>query len=560
MAATGNRRDSMKKAKFPALLFAGVLAACSRQELPVSTAAPPAQSGLDQYRAEGPEPTLRKIAVADYWLNYKLMQATGIEQELGGEAQAIEALKALGDAYERKMRLAKDDVPKMISTAFTGEGMSSGFMGLGMGSFLGMVTGGMTSNAVSSMSDAELKELSSKGPIRHEGGGGSAEMQIGEDGSLSQSLEFEVNEHGVNGKVKMNTKMDACPDADGRVTVEIDVDSQMSVSGKPGTGGQVKSQFKYERYLNDDAQLSDAADGGASTLRVNMGGYENFEAQSLDITAGYERGGKAIFENHGERGFSIFRPGEVERTQKLLQATQLLQTIMAESLLRGGSSGKSPWESGRCIDLQVSSSPAKRTGLKPGTRFDLEAKPRAKADGAPAGGTVTATLTGGSSLQPSSEKVKADAKYAYIGPEEKEQTASIAFESRSKRGVGRATLEFDTKTAKSYRVNGKTHGASFAGEVCSLEQPFVVNVDAITGAWPMHFTPKDGLSGQMTGTYSSDGCTLSGGGPYSATLNDDGAGTLRFTYNSTATCPAGSRSTSVTTVLNLVPAPDLHCD
>ena len=148
--------------------------------------------------------------------------------------------------------------------------------------------------------------------------------------------------------------------------------------------------------------------------------------------------------------------------------------------------------------------------------------PRAKSDGSSAGGTVTATFTGGSSLQPSSEKVKADAKYGYIGPEEKEKTASVAFESRSKRGVGRATLEFDTKTSKSYRASGTAPSATFTGEICSLDQPFVVNVDSVTGAWPMHFTPKDGLSGQMTGTYSSDGCTLSGGGPYSVTLNDDG--------------------------------------
>jgi hypothetical protein len=173
---------------------------------------------------------------------------------------------------------------------------------------------------------------------------------------------------------------------------------------------------------------------------------------------------------------------------------------------------------------------------------------------------VIATLTGNSSLQPSGEKVKADAKYAYVGPEVKEKAASIAFEARSKRGVGRATLEFDTKTAKSYRIVGKTGGASFSGEACSLDQPFVVNVDAITGAWPMHFTPRDGLSGQMTGTYSSDGCTLSGGGPYSTTLDDEGAGTLEFTYNSTATCPAGSRTTSATAKLSLTPASDLQCD
>ena len=38
----------------------------------------------------------------------------------------------------------------------------------------------------------------------------------------------------------------------------------------------------------------------------------------------------------------------------------------------------------------------------------------------------------------------------------------------------------------------------------------------------MHFTPRDGLSGQMTGTFAADGFVQSGGGPYSATLNDEG--------------------------------------
>jgi hypothetical protein len=566
----------MKKATRIAIgLCIGALAACSPQEPPASSAAPatappaqptaqsefiPTQAALEQYRAEGPDPTLRKIAKADYWLHYKLMQATGIEKELGGEAQAIEALKALGEAYERRIRIANEELPRLIPASFTGEGMSSGFAGTTMGIALGMITGGMAAGGVSGMSDKELKDLSSHGSIKQRSDGGASEIAFGEDGSVSQSLDFAINHNGVNGKVKVKTRMDACPDAEGRVTVEIDVDSQMSASGKPGTGGHVKSQFKYERFLDDDANLINSTGGNAANMRISMGGYENFEAQSVDITAGWERSGNSILEINEETGFSIFRPDEVDRALKLMRETVQMQTLMAEALLSGGGSGKPSWESGRCINLQVTSSPAKRTGLRPSAHFDLEAKPRAKDDGSPAGGTVTATLTGDSSLQPSSGKVKADAKYAYVGPEEKEKTASIAFESRSKRGVGRATLEFDTKTARAYRINGTTDGASFSGEACSLDQPFVVNVDAITGKWPMEFTPRDGLSGQMKGTYSGDDCTLSGGGPYSVKLNDDSSGTLTFTYTSTARCQVGVRTTTVTTELNLVSADDLKCD
>ena len=77
-----------------------------------------------------------------------------------------------------------------------------------------------------------------------------------------------------------------------------------------------------------------------------------------------------------------------------------------------------------------------------------------KSDGAAAGGTVTATLNGGASLQPASGKVKADAKYGYTGPEKKNETASIDFESRSKRGVGKASLAFDTKSGRPYSMEG----------------------------------------------------------------------------------------------------------
>ena len=134
--------------------------------------------------------------------------------------------------------------------------------------------------------------------------------------------------------------MDSCPDPEGKVVVTLDVDSQMSVSGKPGTGGYVRSQFKYERYLDDDAHLIDSDDGGASTLRIQMGGFENFQGQSVDITTGHERGGKPIFTNHEEKGFSIFRLDEVERTQELLRGAELLQTLIAESCCAG-------WDPGR---------------------------------------------------------------------------------------------------------------------------------------------------------------------------------------------------------------------
>jgi hypothetical protein len=542
-------------------LFASVLllAACSQQDKKpaastASPAAPPAagphaefiptQAQLDSFRAEGPDPTLRKLAVADYWLNYKLMQATGIEKELGGEAQAIEALKALGNAYERKMRVAEDEVPKMIPMAFTGEGMSSGFMGISMGAALGILSGHLTSQ----ISDADLNYISKGGQIKQ----GDGAVKFAEDGSLSLSLDIEVNEGGINGKVKMNTKLDACPDADGRVTVEIDVDSQMTVQGKDGTGGHVKSQFKYERYLNDDARLIETKDGGASKLRIKMGGYENFEVHSADLTFGHERGGERFTTWHDAN--TIFSADEMERTQELLQSAERMHTLVAEDLLRGSGS-QSPWESGRCINLQVTSSPAKRTGLKPSVHFDLEAKPRVKSDGSSAGGTVTAMLTGGSSLQPSGEKMKADAKYAYVGPEEKQKTASIAFESRSKRGVGKATLKFDTKALRSYRMEGGAGDFHGVGQVCDLEQQFFVE----GGGNTVRFEPSSSAGGTYSYSGNMSGFRIYGHGTYTVKYQDEVAVGITATGPGSVVSSAGTHTGEGTEEYQLTPMQDADC-
>jgi hypothetical protein len=381
-------------------------------------------------------------------------------------------------------------------------------------------------------------------------------MQVAEDGSIRQTTEFEVTEHGLNGKVRMTSKMDACPDAEGRITVEIDVDSQMSVSGKPGTGGRVQTRFKYERYLDDEAHLMDTGDGVASKLNIKMGGYENFESQSVEITTGYERNGSTIYEHHDEHGFSIFRTAEVERTRKLLQATEILQVLMAEVMLRGMGFGGMAWESGRCINLTVTSSPAKRTRLKPSTAFDLEARPRARPDGLPAGGTVTATLTGGSQLQPADGKVRADAKYAYTGPDKKEESASIAFESRSKRGVGKATLAFDTKLARAYSVEGGAGDFHGTGTTCDIAVPFTIS----GGGNTVRFTPRDAQGGTYEYSGNMSGFGVFGNGTYTVTYANEVAVRITATGPGSVQTPMGTVSGTGTEEYRLTPLENCAAD
>lgn len=520
------RTASLRTGFATGVLMALALAACSPpSDAPQATKPDahdgrgPSQADVDRFIAEGPEPTLRRIAPFDYLAHYRVMEATGIVEALGGEARAIAALKAMGNEYERKLRGAEADAPKMVPVAFDGTGIDSGFVGMGVGAFGGLIAGGMVNGAVSSMSDEQLAELAKEGPIQLGGKDGGFEMQFDESGSVDQTLEFEgkVSE-GLTGKVRIKIHIDACPDPSGKLTVTMNVDSQMGVDGQPGVGGFVRSEFKQERFLDDDAHLI-SHDGTAAEMTMTAGGTQGGNTQSFEARMGYGRGGSGAHEDFGkERGFSIFRMDEVRHALQLAEQSFQYQQLVAEMMLRGVGKGGGPWESGRCVELKVTSSPGKRKGVKPNTAFDLEAMPRAKSDGAPTGGTVTATLSGGASLQPATGKLPADAKYGYAGPDKKDEEASIAFEARSKRGVGRANLEFDTKAVRAYAIQGGGGQFSASGKICDLSQSFSISGSGVT----MTFSPSGEQGGSYAYSGNMSGFGVHGSGTYTASVNENG--------------------------------------
>ncbi|MFT4180041.1 MAG: hypothetical protein QM612_11385 [Thermomonas sp.] len=471
-----------KKTSFAFLPLAAlvVLAACSKSgDAPATSENPDirasVQADVRRIREEGPEYVGRQLRPLDYWLHYKMMQATGIEAELGGEERTIAALKAMGAAYEHQMRVFEAEIPRLVPVAFTGEGMDAGFLGMGFGTAVGAMTGALFTGPANSLSDEDLAQFAAAGPVKYAHKDGSAAFQTGADGSLDQLLEFAVNESGVSGKTKVKIKIEACPDADGKLTITMDTDSSMHVSGKAGTGGYVRSQLRYERYLDDDAHLIDDDTGSASEMHIGIGGFENYEGQHMDVTLGVERGRKGFATRHGDSGFNIlFRPEEYTHANTLIAQAFRFQQAMAEFMLRGAGTKGGPWESGRCVNLKPTTTPAKRKGAKPSTQFEIVAEPRAASDGAPTGGTVKATLSGGNRLSQDGVKVPADARYTYTAPEKRDESASIAFEARSKRGVGKATLEFDTKRKQGYHFSCGGHDP-IEQDVCGIDRPFVLN-------------------------------------------------------------------------------------
>ena len=194
------------------------------------------------------------------------------------------------------------------------------------------------------------------------------------------------------------------------------------------------------------------------------------------------------------------------------------------------------WESGRCVVLTPTTTPAKRTGLAPSATLELVAAPRSTVDGAPVGGTVTATMKGATSVDPSATKVPADATFTVMVPGEKNKKSSVALEARSKRGVARAVVAVDTK-AGAYAARGRSGNIRFSGTVADLTEPFTV-MGGGGAKLTFSYTPSDatGRSGAMTYRGTVGGFELTGSGGYSITGDEDGV--LLLTQGSKG-CAAG---------------------
>lgn len=99
---------------------------------------------------------------------------------------------------------------------------------------------------------------------------------------------------------------------------------------------------------------------------------------------------------------------------------------------------------------------AEPRGLDPAQAVSNLATPRSKIDGSATGGTVTATLTaGGATVDPSATKVPADATFSYVAPDQAGKSGTISLEARSRRGVGKTTLDLTTAARPTVTITSK---------------------------------------------------------------------------------------------------------
>ena len=458
-----------------------VLAACSPQQDGQAPGKPAADSPIAaanaefaRLQAQGTDATAREITKLEYALTRRLMKAGGLDAALGGEAKADSALTALFVDYERKARALQTELPKAFAPANERRGG-------GMGGAEGW--GGAAASSVLGGSQAETAARAWENGVDRGETTGHAEANIGGDhvsvdwtgDSATMTSEVEGNiPGGLKGKVKTTVSLKTCPDAEGKVVAEFESNSSVAAGGA-SADSRVKS--KVTAFVDDDANLIDDKLDSQSSAQQSTSGGAHVDANDDLSTVTGAAGGKT----------NAMSGGATEADGKMAQGMASMGRYAARQAILAA---QKAWQSGKCVKLELRSDPAKRKGAKPNTAYTLFAEPRAISDGQPTGGTVKATLNGGNRLNPTG-KVKADAKFDYANPEQKEQSATIDFVARSKRGVGKATLEFDTKKG-GYRI-ALDNGESIT--TCDITKPFSGKIGA--GMITLNFTPSGDKGGSM---------------------------------------------------------------
>ncbi len=104
------------------------------------------------------------------------------------------------------------------------------------------------------------------------------------------------------------------------------------------------------------------------------------------------------------------------------------------------------WKGGYCLDVTVPEPGSGTKTVEPNSETRFTANVRHKFEGAELPLPVIATLTGGQvSVAPAGTKVPAPAAFTYTAPDQPGQTATVGLETRSKRGIAKLELKFNTK-------------------------------------------------------------------------------------------------------------------
>lgn len=389
------------------------------------------------------------VALQDLSHRFELQaaQISGLQEAVGGEQATEAAIDGAWGKVAVQVDAADPNVPLESAVKPSGftqvtrptESTASGVGALGV--LMAMMAISFVAEPVVSRSNDFTPDQ--YGEINDSG----LSIAAGLEGAAIE-MAYDGDQDGVAVKFKTSAAVHTCPDSSGEFTIEAKVDLHTS---KGKAGQNITIDLNISGQVDDDAKLA-SKQTETRTQWADFGGPTAGQFIDHTFTTGSD----------GSSDIKVTRAGGTV-TDSFVSVSVLLSAMYA--VLVGDKlvgAAEKAWQSGRCVRLDATPS-AGPTGLQPGQTVSVLAAPRSKIDGGATGGTVTALLSAGeNSIDPSSTPLAADAEFTYTASEEEGKGGTVTFEARSKRGVGKAKIDFTTAAARTVTMQAAVN-YSFAG-------------------------------------------------------------------------------------------------
>jgi hypothetical protein len=295
--------------------------------------------------------------------------------------------------------------------------------------------------------------------------------------------------------------VDLCPDVNGNVALELSLGESNTLNGG---GLQYAMKVTMTGHVGDDGRLASidfASDGGLASQPQAGDTAPEHAPMYVGLKIGYtgaENGGSITNVTSSYRESS-----RVDRQFEEKAATWLALGRLAAYTAMYQAQDK--WTSGYCLQINVSpNGGAGGQTVAPGSTTPFTATVRHKFDKADLKLPVKATLSsGGVSVSPSGTAVTAPAAFSYTAPGDGHSKATVALETRSRRGIATLNVTFTTGRAWTVDFTGADQLSHFKGTICGgLEGPFSLSEKGAMGElwWTMTwaFSPTAPAGGTWT--------------------------------------------------------------
>jgi len=464
-----------------------------------------------RYTTLTPADQERELAELDLDVERQLWTLSGLEAALGGSQKADEVFARSNTAIRAALAESGSTVTAQVRIGRKGVVLPTDALSEANGAALfgGLMIAGLSADSAASMVDGKTKgSATEKGMTR----------KVTE---TTGSVELHTTKviDGVELTIDTVATVQPCPDASGRVVASITASAS---THQGGTGMRYSYHTDVVIQVGDDAEVASHTED----FRSEQSEYSPTGRRFVDVAVRAD-------------GTSTVKRGVGNVTDDFVTQTAISGILMGTMLGAMASRGaEAKWKSGDCVNLKPTVSAGPR-GVRPGATVTIVAAPRAKSDGAKTGGSVTAELAEGkASVAPAGTKVPADATFTYVAPSAPEETGTVALESRSKRGVGKASVRFDTYPLSfaAEGGGGEFHGT---GVICDLREPFTISGSGLK----LSFTPTDAGAGSYKLSGNAGGVSWSGNGSYTVALNDSAnSGKLATKGVNTISTPRGTFS------------------